>query len=727
MVSAFLHNEGAGMLIIIESPNKSKKIQALAKAPVLATVGHFRDLPEKELGVELDTYEPKFIYNTRGKKVASQIKAAAKDKDVYITTDPDREGYAIGRMAYDEVKKVAKSCHRLEIREITAKGVKDAFAAAVPFEKTNAGLYDAFLGRRVGDRVVGYLVSPRAMRYLRGSFSVGRVQSPAVRLLVEREREIRAFVPELFWRLAVQLNKDGQRFLAYHTADKFKDKAAADAALAKVVPARTAQVSDVKTKEVRQHPKAPFTTVDMQATANSQLRMAPEWSMKLAQDMFERGLITYHRTDSVRLNDEFIADIRGFVAKNYGAQYIPAAPIAHKSKNSQAEAHEGIRPTAIHPISEIVAIIEKEGLTEEHRDLYELIFTRALASQMADSVFDATTALFDVAGEPFKATGSVLKFDGYLKLYHEAAEEKEKDAAPEPAAEAGTEAGAEEAVAAAPEEQKLPELAAGETVLKEKEILEDKQTKPPARFTEGRLVKELEKRGIGRPSTYASIMRTLKSRDYVSKQKGKLVPTWKAEKLFDFLAQQYAWIIDYELTRRWEDQLDLVEEGKADWHGMVREIHQQIQTSMAFPESAIAREAREPGKPSAKQIAYAQALAEQTKHPLTEEILGDSKLISTYIDEARVKQRAVAPLSAKQLAVITKNAPPELAKQIEDGDVLAGREFLDKFFAELKENRGNRRFGRRGAKPAAGESAPAAAAPAAKPAAKKKARRTTKK
>ncbi len=695
------------MLIVIESPNKSKKIGALAKAPVVATVGHFRDLPDKDLGIDLQTYVPTFVYTARGKKVAGQLKSAAKGEDVYIATDPDREGYAIGMMAYEEVKKIAKACFRLEIREITPKGVKEAFAKAIPFEKTNYGLYDAFLGRRVGDRIVGYTLSPRAMRTLRGSFSVGRVQSPAVRLLVEREREIRAFVPETYWKLAVQLRKEETSFLAWHTGDRFKEKPVADAIFGRITAATTAQVTDVKTREERRRPKAPFTTVDMQATANAQLRMAPEYSMKLAQDLFEHGLITYHRTDSVRLADDFITEIRTYVEGNFGKQYLPAAPNVYKSKNSQAEAHEGIRPTALQPVAEIAALMAGEGLTDEHRTLYELIFSRAVASQMTESIYDGTTVLFDVAGEPFKATGSVLRFDGYLKLYHELEAEKENDPDQDKAAE-------EDA-----ENQQLPALAAGETVAKEKDLLEEKQTKPPARFTEGRLVKELEKRGIGRPSTYAAIMRTLKTRDYVNKQKGRLVATWKAEKLIDYLAARYQWIIDYELTRSWEETLDRVEEGKDHWQAMVKDVYTKINTVQ--PESAISGPPRPPGTPSPKQLSYARALSEQTGMPLSEEQLGSSKLISAFIDEARSKSRSVAPLSGKQMAVITKNAPPELVKQIEDGDVLAGRDFLDTFFAELKQNRTARYKRGRGGKGAAESAPPAADGTTMTPAVKKKA------
>lgn len=693
------------MLIVIESPNKSKKIRELTKANVVATVGHFKDLPEKSIAVDLETFEAEFAYNTRGKKVAAQLRAAAKGEEVFIATDPDREGYAIGYFAQEEMKPLAKSIKRLEIREITKKGIDEAFAHAIPFDQTNKGLFNSFLGRRVGDRVVGYVLSPRASRYLHGAFSVGRVQSPAVRLLVEREREIRAFVPEPFWKLTALLTKDETPFLAIHQTEKFKDQAAADAALAAVQAAKQARTESVETKETRQHPKAPFTTVDLQATANAQLGMAPEWTMKMAQGLFEAGLITYHRTDSVRLADEFVTEIRAFVTGQFGANYLPAAPNVFKAKNSQADAHEGIRPTHVAPPGQLMKEIADEKLTADHQKVYELIYKRALASQMADSVFDSTTAKFTLGGEPFKANGRVMKFDGYEAIYRDE-EEDETGAEAEPKDD---------------RDQKLPALAAGDAVDKLKETLEAKQTKPPARFTEGRLVKELEKRGIGRPSTYASIIRTLKTREYVVRDKGKLVPTFKAEKLFNYLNENHPWLIDYDMTRKMEEYLDQVEEQGKDWKEFVRDLHNRIGAQIEKVNTELAK--REPGTPSEKQLAFAASLAEQTKLPLTDEDRATSKAISKWIDAALKIARAVAPLSFKQQAVVDKHADEETRKKIAAGDYAAGRDWLEKFFKELKQ----RRFGKRKGAAAGAESAPASVpakvkktrAKAAAPAAKK--------
>jgi DNA topoisomerase-1 len=441
------------MLIIVESPTKAKKIQSILKVKTVSTVGHFKDLPTAEIGVDLKSYEPTFVYHEKKQHLPQDLRKAAAGETVMLAGDPDREGYAISRHIYDEVKDVAKECLRMEIYEVTEKGLKESLAKATPFEQTNSGLYHAFLGRRVGDRLVGYILSPIASRRLKAVFSVGRVQSPAVRLVVDREREIRTFTATLYWILSIQLVKNGASFLAYHTKGKFEQQADAETLIAAITAQTHALAEKVQQKETKQFPKPPFTTVDLQAAAASRLKFTPEQTMKLAQGLFDHGLITYHRTDSVRMDEAFIAEIRVFLKKALGEQYLPARPNQHKSKNSQAEAHEGIRPTHMHSAAETWTLIDKERLPSDHARLYDLIFRRAVASQMAPARYDATSLLFDVAGEKFKATGRVLKFDGFLKVYAEADEEKERK-------------GDDEKV------QELPPVTVGELVLKEKETLE---------------------------------------------------------------------------------------------------------------------------------------------------------------------------------------------------------------------------------------------------------------
>lgn len=594
------------MVIIIESPNKIKKIREITKANVLATVGHFKDLPSDEMAVNLETYEPVFRITEGKSDVIRKIRAAAKGEDVYIASDPDREGYAIGTHVYEEIRSVARSIKRAEIHEITEKGVRAAIAAAVPFDQTNKGLYHAFLGRRVGDRLVGYLLSPLACTALHGKYSVGRVQSPAVRLVVEREREIRSFKPEPFWTLAIILEKEAKSFKASHIAGKFSDHNLAVAACAAIQGATLARVLSVETVERRQNPKPPFTTVDLQVAANSQLKIAPERAMQIAQQLFEAGLITYHRTDSTRLADEFIQEIRQHIGASLGAAYLPANPTVHKSKNSQAEAHEAIRPTHMHDLSEVSEMIRKEGLGHEHARVYELIFRRAVASQMAPAVYDATTALFDCAGEQFKATGKVQKFNGFLAIYAETVEsDKEGDG-----------------------DQDLPALTKGEDVTKTGEELAEKKTKAPARYTEGSLIKELERLGIGRPSTYAAIMAVIKQRGYVTVQKSKLQAEPPGEALIDHLVQTVPWVVEYDMTRKMESYLDRVESGDgASWQLFAKTVH----SKMGFRKPA-ARGGSD-GAPSPAALKYAQDIASKKGLTLPEDAETNGAVVRAFLDQ----------------------------------------------------------------------------------------------
>jgi DNA topoisomerase I len=602
------------MLIIVESPTKARKIQSLIKTRTLSTVGHFKDLPESSLGVDLESYQPSFVYHEKKKQLPGQLREAARGETVYLAGDPDREGYAISSHIFEEVKEVAKACLRLEIYEVTEKGLKEALARAVPFEETNTGLYHAFLGRRIGDRLVGYLLSPLASRELNGRFSVGRVQSPAVRLVVDREREIRAFKSSLYWILAIRLEKNGTQFLARHARGKFELKQDAQAIIDAICAQSHALTEKVEQKEVRQSPKPPFTTVDLQAAAAARLKFAPEQTMKLAQGLFEQGLITYHRTDSVRMAEDFIAELRSFLTGTLGARYLPAQPNRFASKNSQAEAHEGIRPTHMHSLSEVPSLMARERLTPEHARLYELIFRRAVASQMAPARYDATSLLFDVAGEKFKATGRVLTFDGFLKVYQEAEEEKERR-------------GEEDLM------QALPELTAGEQVPKLGELLEEKKTKPPGRFSFGSLVKELERLEIGRPSTYAAITKNIADRGYVREEKGKVVPLPPGETLVDYLRDKHGWVIDYELTRRMEGFLDLVVQRKESWQRFCKGVHGKM--GYARPS-----ERGTDGGPSEGQLRYARSLAQQGGVSIPETTLKNGRELSKWIDAHKTKDNS---------------------------------------------------------------------------------------
>jgi len=594
------------MLIIVESPTKAKKIQSILKVKVMSTVGHFKDLPAAQIGVDLATYEPTFVYNEKKANLPKELRIAARGKSVMLAGDPDREGYAISCHIYEEVKAVAKECLRMEIYEVTEKGLKESLAKAVPFENTNGGLYNAFLGRRIGDRLVGYILSPIASKTLRSSYSVGRVQSPAVRLVVDREREIRAFTSAPYWMLDIQLDKDGTTFLARHINGKFAQQSDAQAIIAAIGAETHALAEKVEKKEARQSPKAPFTTVDLQAAAAARLKFTPEQTMKLAQALFDHGIITYHRTDSVRMDPPFVAEIREFLGKSLGASYLPDQPNQYKSKNSQAEAHEGIRPTHMHSVADIAAIIRTEGLTPDHARLYEMIFKRAVASQMAAARYDSTVMIFDVAGERFKAAGRVLIFDGFLKVYAEVDEEKEKK-------------GEEEKL------QLLPPVEVGELVPKLQEIVEEKKSKPPGRFTLGSLVKELERLDIGRPSTYAAITKNITDRGYIKEEKGRVVPLPPGETLIDYLRDKHGWVIDYELTSKMENFLDLVVENKETWQRFCKGVHNKM--GFFIPPARA-----EGGGPSEGQLKYAGDLAQKNSLVVPEETLKSSKALSMWIE-----------------------------------------------------------------------------------------------
>ncbi len=670
-------------IVIVESPKKAKEIQKFLGKDftVKATIGHFKDLPEKEMGVDLKTFEPKFVIKSKNhKKILSEIKKIAKDGEVYIATDPDREGYAIGYFMYEELKKKAKEIKRAEFHEITEKHVKEVIKKAPDFEKTNFGLFNAFLGRRVGDRIVGYTLSPIASKEIGGRFSVGRVQSPAVRLIVEREREIQSFKPTPYYVLSAILEKNEISFTAFYEKQKIENKEEAEKIFNEIKTEDKATVLEVQKKKVKQNPKPPFTTSTLQQTASAQLKFSPEKTMLLAQDLFENGLITYHRTDSVRISEEALNHIREFIEKNFGKEYLPEKPKRYKSKNTQADAHEAIRITQFVDINDQKKLIDEKGLSEDHFKLLRLIYQRTIASQMKEAIYERTTVKSDIKGYIFKTTGSVIVFDGYKKLYN--IEDKE-------------------------ETQKLPPLKKGETIKKIDQKLEEKWTKPPSRYTEGSLVKKLEDLGIGRPSTYATIIKTIKERGYVVKEGGSLRPTEEAYHLIDYLNSKYNWVIDYDFTKRMEDFLDAVEEKKKDWKEFVKELYEK---STEGAKSVVSKKmkdyaldlAKKHGKdisdildnpeklkefinthrdtkPTEKQIAYAKALAEKTGLELPEDVLNDKDKIKRWINKAKKEAMKTYQLSEKQKAILIKNGQEELINQPEKA-----LKWLDNYFKKRK-------------------------------------------
>ncbi|MGC9120271.1 MAG: type I DNA topoisomerase [Sulfurihydrogenibium sp.] len=655
-------------IVIVESPKKAKEIaHFLGKDFIVkATVGHFKDLPEDEMGVDLKNYEPKFVIKSPNhKKILAEIKKAAEDAEVYIATDPDREGYAIGYFMWEELKKKAKQIKRAEFHEITKDHVQEKIKNAEDFEKTNFGLFKAFLGRRVGDRIVGYILSPIASREIGGKFSVGRVQSPAVRLIVEREREIMNFKPTPYYVISAILEKNNTKFVAIYEKQKIEDKQQAEELYQDIKDEKTAKVEKIEKKQVKQSPKPPFTTSTLQQTANSIYRFPAERTMSLAQDLFESGLITYHRTDSTRISEKAINEIRKLIQKEFGDEYLPKSPRVYKSKNTQADAHEAIRITNFVNLEKQRQLVEEKGLSEDHFKLLKLIYERTLACQMADALFERTNVTLNIKNHTFKASGSVLKFKGFKAVYDFEEEEEET--------------------------QNLPKLENGESIKIDTIKMEEKWTKPPPRYTEGSLVKKLEELGIGRPSTYATIIKTIKDRGYVVKEGSSLKPTQQAFDLIDYLNQKYGWVIDYNFTKKMEEFLDKVEENKKDWKEFVKELHQK---SISKVKSAVSKKmldyaldlAKKHGKdidhilndpekikefidnhadkkPSEKQVEYAKALSEKTGLRLTDKELSDKKALKKWIDKAKKEAMKNYQLSEKQKNVLIKYGREDLIEK----------------------------------------------------------------
>src|SRR5581483_1689092 len=520
----------AKSLVIVESPSKAKTINKYLGRDykVLASVGHIKDLPKKGLGVDVENnFEPTYEVMPGKEKVVRELKEAAKDAEtIYIATDPDREGEAIGRHIAEEVGGRGKSkrqVYRVLFNEITKSAIQEAFKQPV---QINDNLVDAQQARRVLDRLVGYKVSPLLWDKVRRGLSAGRVQTVAVRLVVEREREIQAFVKTEYWTVTANLSAQlPPAFDArlYKIADQtvktanfdqgpkksefhITDEATARKILAELEGARYV-VSDVSTKEKKRNPVPPFITSKLQQEGSRKLRLPVKRTMQIAQKLYEGkdvgsegtvGLITYMRTDSTRVSEGALEEVRGFINERYGAKYMPEKAIHYRSKKDAQDAHEAIRPTSVARTPESLA----QYLDKDELALYKLIWQRFVASQMMPAIFDQTT--IDIAaGEKFlfRATGSVVKFDGFLAVYEEGKDEKDEE---------------DEERAA-----KLPKVEKGEQ-LKLNSLTPDQHfTDPPPRYTEATLVKALEEKGIGRPSTYASIMTVIQDREYVEKFEGK--------------------------------------------------------------------------------------------------------------------------------------------------------------------------------------------------------------
>ncbi len=565
-------------LVIVESPAKAKTIRKYLGNgyEVTASMGHIRDLPKSQLGIDVEHgYAPQYI-NIKGKeKIIKELKTMAKNSDeVFLATDPDREGEAISWHLANLLGLDTQAPQRVTFGEITKKGVTQGMAAP---RAIDMDLFNAQQARRILDRLVGYKLSPFLWRKVRRGLSAGRVQSVAVRLIVDREKEIEAFQPEEYWNIDAVLcppsstKKFTARLFSTAAGKKLEVKNAEQSqAIVQALQGADYTVSSISRGKRKKTPAPPFITSTMQQEASRRLGFTATRTMRAAQMLYEgvdvagqgtMGLITYMRTDSLRIADEAVAAAKDFITGSYGEQYVCPYKRTYKSRSATAaqDAHEAVRPTnpALTPDE-----VEK-SVTGDAAKLYRLIWSRFIASQMSDCQQDTVSADIVAADYLFRASGYVVTFDGFTALYEEATDEKEK------------------------KETALPPLTEGD-VLKLKELKpEQKFTQPPARYTEATLIRALEENGIGRPSTYAPIITTIIDHDYVEREQKKLVPTKLGRVINDLMMEQFPDIIDVTFSANMEKNLDQIENGKADWHKTIDDFYQGFEKNLLRAEEEM--------------------------------------------------------------------------------------------------------------------------------------------
>ncbi len=562
-------------LVIVESPSKAKTIGRYLGPDytVKASMGHLRDLPKSTMGVDLEgNFEPKYIPVKGKEDIIKELKSAAAQVDtVYLATDPDREGEAISWHLKELLKLPDEKTHRVTFNEITQRVVKESIANPRAIDQD---LVDAQQARRILDRIVGYQLSPLLWKKVRRGLSAGRVQSVATRLVVDRENEIRAFIPKEYWSLDVTLNllsKPGQFVARYHGEDKkreLENEVQVDEVI-RDITGKEFTVTGVRRAEKRRSAAPPFTTSTLQQEASRKLNMTPKRTMAIAQQLYEGvdvagegtlGLITYMRTDSLRLSDEAMAAAADFIKARYGAAYYYGKFHVFKTKGNAQDAHEAIRPTHVELDPERI----RSSLTGDQYRLYKLIWSRFLASQMANAVFDTVSIDTECAGHIFRSSHQSMKFSGFIAVYEEGKdEETETMGSP------------------------LPDLQEGD---KAAAIKIDKQqhfTQPPARYTEATLVKAMEEKGVGRPSTYAATVAVIQDRDYVNKIDKRLAPTHLGEVVTQLMMERFNDIIDVEFTANMESQLDQVEEGSRAWKNLLAEFYDGFQKELSDAETAL--------------------------------------------------------------------------------------------------------------------------------------------
>ena len=562
----------ADRLIIVESPAKAGTIKKFlgGNTKVIASMGHIRDLPKSKLGVNIEKdFEPEYI-NIRGKGdlIKELKKEAKKAKKVFLATDPDREGEAIAWHLANILEIDDKSKCRVTFNEITENTIKESIKLPRILDKN---LIDAQQARRVLDRIVGYKISPILWAKVRPGLSAGRVQSVAVKLIVDREEEIEKFVPEEYWNITVDLLKKKEKFQAKLYAKnsekiELKTKEEVDQILEKIENAKYI-VKDVKKSERKRNPAPPFTTSTMQQEASRKLGFTLKKTMSVAQGLYEGikipekgtvGLITYMRTDSTRISDVARAAAQKEIEKTYGKEYYENR--FYKTNGDAQDAHEAIRPTYI----DLTPAKIKDSLTSDQYKLYNLIYNRFLASQMRSAVYDTISVEIEANNYNFKANGQTLKFKGFMALYVESKDNEEKE-----------------------ENNNIPELEIDEEVIKDKIDPVQSFTMPPLRYTEASLVKTLEEKGIGRPSTYSPTITTILERRYIEKEKKQLIPTELGKIVNKILSDNFSDIVSEEFTANMETEFDKISVGKQDWKSIIRNFYGQFEKELEKANSEL--------------------------------------------------------------------------------------------------------------------------------------------
>ena len=563
-------------LIIVESPAKAKTIVKYLgpNYTVKASMGHLRDLPKSKIGVDIENgFVPEYVPSDDKNEIIKGLKSAVKSSEmVYLATDPDREGEAISWHLKELLGLTDENSYRVTFNEITKKVVREAMENP---RRIDQGLVDAQQARRILDRIVGYKLSPLLWAKIKRGLSAGRVQSVATRMVVEKEEEIQAFTPEEYWHLDVMLNRIGKpgnfkaRFWGENGKKKELTKEEEVRAVTAAIKSSPWTISEVKQKDQKRSPAPPFITSTFQQEASRKLGMTPRSAMRVAQQLYEGveisgegavGLITYMRTDSLRISDEALTDSKKFIENRYGKDYHPGVSRVFKGKKSAQDAHEAIRPSDVFLTPEDI----RGDLSPEQFRVYRLIWSRFVASQMSEAIFDSVTIGIDSSVYTFRANHSALKFAGFTAVYEEGKDEEKEEV-----------------------QSPLPDLKQGEEVKLSDIKEEQKFTQAPARYTEASLIRAMEEQGVGRPSTYAPTISTIMDRDYVLKEGKHLRPTALGGVVTGLMRDKFGDIVDMGFTARMEERLDKIEEGKDDWKSVLSEFYNPFSTALDEAEKSL--------------------------------------------------------------------------------------------------------------------------------------------